>query len=108
MMVIGPGRVNFSLRVVWRARGARLVSMDAAFQRERGDHLRHHRLVAVFADAHLDLVREVDPVDLFQEAMNEVLTRLFALGDDVDPRRFLQLDREQRGVALGPRQFIAF
>ncbi len=33
-------------------------------------------------------------------AMDEMLSRLLAVGDDVDAAIFLQLDREQRGIAL--------
>ena len=36
----------------------------------------------------------------FEEAVDEMLPRLFALGDDVDAGVFLDLDRQQRGVAL--------
>ena len=40
--------------------------------------------------------------------MDEMLAGLLALGDDVDAGVFLQLERQQRGVALGARQFLAF
>ena len=39
--------------------------------------------------------------------MNEMLPRLLALGDDVDPGILLQFHRQQRGVAFCPRQFVA-
>ena len=70
-------------------------------------HHRHHRFVAVGADSHLDLVREVDAVDEFQKAVDEMLTRLFAVADDVDAGVLLPFDRKQRGVELGRGQFIA-
>ncbi len=90
------------------ARDAGLVGMDAAFQPQRRDDLRDHRLVAVFADSHLDLVGEIDALDLLQKAMDEVLPGLFALGDDVDAGIFLKFYCQHGGVALGARQFVAF
>ena len=86
---------------------AGLIGMDAALQPERRHHLRHHRLVAVLADAHLDLVGEIDALDLLQKAVDEMLPRLLALGDDVDAGILLQLQRQQRGVALGARELVA-
>jgi len=86
---------------------AGLVGMDAALEPQRRHHLRHHRLVAIFADSHLDLVGEVDALDLLQKTVNEMLAGLLALGDDVDPGIFLQLHRQQGGIALGARQFGA-
>ena len=76
-------------------------SMDPAFELERRHHLRHHRLVAVAADADLDLVIEVDALDLLQKAMDEVLARLFTISNHVQPRLLLRLDPQQRGVELG-------
>ena len=37
----------------------------------------------------------------FEKAVHEMLARLLAVGDDVDAAILLQLEREQRGVALG-------
>ena len=71
------------------------------------DHLRHHRLVAVFADSHLDLVGEIDAFDIGQKAMHEMLPRLLALGDDVDAGVLLQFYRQHGGVALGARKLGA-
>jgi hypothetical protein len=34
-------------------------------------------------------VCEIDAIDLFEKAVDEMLTRLLALGDDVDPGIFL-------------------
>ena len=81
--------------------------MHAAFQSQLADHLRHHRFVPVGADAHLDLVREVDAVDEFEKAVHEVLPRHLAVGDDVDAGVFLLLQREQRGIGLRGRKLIA-
>ena len=83
-MVIGPGRVNLSLRLVWARASRASVACTRPLQAQRADHRRHHRLVAVVADAHLDLVREIDAVDEFEEAVHEMLARLLAVGDDVD------------------------
>ena len=86
------------------AREPRLAAVHAALEPQLADHLRHHRLVAVGADSDLDLVREIDAVDEFEEAVDEMLARLLAVGDDVDAAILLQLEREQRGVALGRRR----
>ena len=101
------GQGEFQLARGVGAGDAGLIGMDAALQPQRRHHLRHHRLVAVFADSHLDLVGEIDALDLLQKAVDEMLARLLALGDDVDAGVLLQLDRQQRGVALGARQLVA-
>ena len=98
--------MNFSFFVVWRA-PARLGLVHAALQAQRADHLRHHRLVAVVADAHLHLVLEVDALDVLEEAVHEVLARLLAVADDVEAGVFLLLEPQQRGVALGSRELGA-
>ncbi len=79
----------------------RLARVHAALETKRARHRRHHRLVAVGADADLDPAREVDAVDEFEKAVHEMLARLLAIGDDVDAGILLQLERKQRGVALG-------
>ena len=86
---------------------ARLGLVHAALERERAAHHRHHGFVAVGADAHLDLVGEIDAVDEFEEAVHEMLARHFAVADDVDAGVFLQFDREQRGVELALREIVA-
>ncbi len=86
---------------------ARFGLMHAALERELAAHHRHHGFVAVGADAHLDLVGEIDAVDEFQKAVHEMLARHFAVADDVDAGVFLQLDRQQRGVELGLRELVA-
>ncbi len=100
-IVIGPGRVNFSFLFVCAPRELRLEGVHAALEPQRPHHLRHHRFVAVGADAHLDLVGEVDALDALQEAVHEVLARLLAVADDVDAGVLLLLDGEEGGVALG-------
>ena len=44
---------------------------------------------------------EVDSLDLGEEAVHEVLTRLLAVADDVDAGVFLHLQPEQGRVGLG-------
>ena len=72
-----------------RTGDCRLGLMHAALQPQRSRHLRHHRLIAVGANAHLDLVGEVDALDAFEEAVDEMLARLLAVGNDVDAGVFL-------------------
>ena len=106
-MVIGPGRVNFSLRLVCARAACASIAWTRPFSRSGAGHDRHHRLVAVVADSHLDLVREIDAVDPLQKSVHEMLARLFAVADDVDAAIFLQLHRKDGGVALAFREFIA-
>ncbi len=107
-MVMGPGSVNFSFRLVWARASLRLHGVHPALEAHRRHHLRHHRFVAVGADAHLHLVGEVDALDALQEAVHEVLARLLAVADDVDAGVLLLLDGEQGGVALGRLERRAF
>ena len=102
------GQGEFQLAGGVGAGDAGFIGMDAALQRQRRDHLRHHRLVAVVPDAHLDLVGEIDALDLLQKAVDEMLAGLLALGDDIDAGILLQLHRQHGGVALGAGKFVAF
>ena len=95
-----PGHGDLELARGMRAGEPRLGAVHAAAELERPGHRRHHRLVAVVADAHLDLVGEVDAVDEFEKAVHEMLPRLLAVGDDVDAGVLLQLQRQQRRVEL--------
>ena len=72
----------------------RLAGVHARAQPQRRDHGRTHRLVAVVADAHLDAPVEIDALDRFEEAVDEMLARLLAVADDVDAGVLLQLERE--------------
>ena len=85
---------------------ARFGLMHAALESEIAAHHRHPGFVAVGADAHLDLVGEIDAIDEFQKAMHEMLARHFAVADDVDAGVLLHFDREQRGVELGLREIV--
>ena len=86
---------------------ARLGFMHAALERERAAHHGHHRLIAIGADAHLDLVGGIDAVDEFQEAVHEMLARHFAVADNVEAGVLLQFDRQQSGVELALREIAA-
>src|SRR4051812_32054890 len=83
-----------------RASQARLRLVYATLELQRpGDH-RHHRVIAVVADAHLHFPAEVDAVDEFEEAVHEMLTRLLAVRNDIDAGILLRLDPQERRVAL--------
>ena len=81
--------------------------MHAALEFELCHHLRHLRVVAAVSDAHRHLVLKVDAVYLLQKAVHEVLTCLFAVANDVQACVLLQLDPQQRGIALGLQQLVA-
>ena len=107
MMVIGPGMVILSLRAVCARANLASVPCTRPRSLSGAGHRRHHRLVAVVADAHLDLVGEVDAVDEFEKAVHEMLPRLFAVGDDVDAGVLLKLQRQQRRVELSGGEVAA-
>ena len=90
-MVIGPGRVNFSLPLGMRASDAGLEGMDAPLAPERPGDGRHQRFIAVVADAHRHPPAKIDPLDAFEKTVDEVLARLLAIRHDVDTGVFLLL-----------------
>ena len=47
---------------------------------------------------------EIDAVDRFEEAMDEMLARLLAVGDDVDPGILLQLQGNAASRRAWPRR----
>ena len=75
--------------------------MRASLQAERSDDHGHLGLVAIVADTLVTLCSKSMPGDGFEKAMHEVLVRLLAVGDDVDPGIFLFFQPKQRGIALG-------
>ena len=77
-----------------------LETVDAAVAAERSGDGRHLRVVTVVADAHPHPPPEIDALDLFEEAVHEMLPGLFAVGDDIDPGVFLLLQHQQRCVPL--------
>jgi len=102
-----PGQGDLELAAGMGAGKPRLVCMDAAAQRQRTGYLRHHRLVALLADAHLDPLGEIDAVHEVEEAVDEMLSRLFAIGDDVDAGILLQLDGDEGRIALAGLEVFA-
>ncbi len=52
------------------------------------------------------LLREVDAVDEFEEAVDEMLARLLAVADDVDAGVLLQLERERASRRAWPAREI--
>src|ERR1700731_1042794 len=106
-MVIGPGSVNLRRRLGWRCAAPGSPRMrGAAAPQLAGDH-RHQRLVAVVADPDADPAVEIDAFDPFEKAVDEMLARLLAVADDVDPGIFLELERDEGGVALALDQRLA-
>ena len=101
----GHGDLESATRV--GPRHARLGLVNAPAQPQLPDHHRHHRVVAVVADAHLDLVLEVDALDRLEKAVDEVLPRLLAVAHHVDPGVFLRLDPEQSRIALALGQVVS-
>ncbi len=104
-MVIGPGRVKRSLRVVCARANRASAACTRPRSRSGAVDGRHHRLVAVVADAHLDPPGEIDPLDVLEKAVHEMLARLLAVADDVDAGILLQLDREQRRIEFSGFEF---
>ena len=89
-----------NLRCGVGARMPRFGLVDAALEAQLAGDGRHHGFIAVAADSHFDLVAEIDAVDEFEEAVDEVLAGLLAVADDVDAGIFLHLDRKQGRVEL--------
>ena len=84
-MVIGPGSVNLSARVVWARVKRASLGVHAALARDRPGHRRHVDDVAVVADAHLGLLLPSRcRRDVLEEAVHEVDAELLAVGDDID------------------------
>jgi hypothetical protein len=98
-IVIGPGKVNLRRRAVW-PRDPRSLGMHRALAAQPAGDGRHHRLVAVVADAHRHAAGEVDAVDAFEKAVHEMLPRLLAVADDVDAAILLDFEGEQCRVTL--------
>ena len=108
IMAIGDGVANrhragqreFQLAGGVGAHEARAIGVNRAAARERGCDGRHLGDIAVVADAHLGFLRPVDAVDVFEKAMDEMDPELFAVGHDLEPGVFLQLQPHQCGIAL--------
>src|SRR6516225_2064707 len=81
--------------------------MHTAFKAQGAGDGRDHRLVTVGTDAHLDAPREIDALDEFEKAVDEVLPRLLAVGYDVDAAVLLQLEGDEGCVPLALFQSAA-
>jgi hypothetical protein len=99
-MVIGPGRVNLSWRRVWARAIAASKPRTLCLRRSGSGDGRHFRVVTIVADAHRDPSGKIDTLDVFEKAVHEVLARLLAVGDDIDPGVFLLLQHQPRRVPL--------
>jgi len=78
-----------------------VVRVHGAAAPERARHRGHLGPVAVGPDPDRLAPLEVHTLDGPEEAVDEVLARLLAVGHDVDPRRLLLLERHEDGVPLG-------
>ena len=107
-MVIGPGRVNLSLRLVWARAALASARWTGALAADRAGHGRDLGLVAVGADADRLPAIEIDAVEIGEKAVDEMDARLLAVADDVDARVLLQLHREDGRVDLACRERGAF
>ena len=90
-----------------RAGDQRLGRVDAVAPAQLAGDGRHRRLVAVVANADAHPAGEIDALDAGEKAVHEMLTRLLAVGDDVDAGILLNLQREQRRVALALGERLA-
>src|SRR6266404_6402736 len=77
-----------------------LETVDALFAAKRSCDGRNLRVVAIVADANCDPTAEIDTLEVFEKAVHEVLTRLLAVGDNIDPGILLLLQRQQCRAAL--------
>src|SRR5260370_22172985 len=75
-----------------------LETVDALLAAERSGDGRHFRVVTVVADAHRDPPGDIDTFDVLKKAVHEVLTRLLAVGDGINPGVFLLLQYQQLRV----------
>ena len=95
-----PRQGEFEAPRRMRAGDQRLVGVDAVAPAQRAGDGRHVSLIAVVANADAHAAGEIDAVDACEKTVHEMLTRLLAVGDDVDAGILLNLQREQRRVAL--------
>src|SRR5271165_1115956 len=77
-----------------------LEPVDALLAVERSGDSRHFRVVTIVADTHRHPPGEIDSLYLLEKAVHEVLTRLLAVGHDINPGVFLLLQHQHRRVAL--------
>lgn len=75
--------------------------------RDRADHGRHAGLVAI-TDLDGFTLLEIHAIQVFDEGGDEVLTRLLAIADDVDPGVLLLLQGDAQGILLARDQCLTF
>ena len=102
-----PGQGEFELPACVSAGDCGLECVDALLTPQRSGDCRHFRGITIIANAHCDPPRKIDTLDVFEKAVHKVLTRLLAIGDDIDPGVLLLLDHQQRGVALRLNERLA-
>jgi hypothetical protein len=71
-----------------------LKTVDVTLAPQRSRDGRHFRIVAIVANAHRDPPGKIDTLDAFEKAVHEVLTRLLAIGDNIDPGVLLLFQRQ--------------
>ena len=106
-MVIGPGKVNLTLRCVWLRRKAASSTKTGPRRATAPDHHRHVGIVAI-ADPDGLLVLEIDAVEILDERRDEMAARLLAVADDVDAGLLLIADGEANCVALALGELRTF
>jgi hypothetical protein len=77
-----------------------LKTVDVTLSPQRSGDGRHFRVAAIAADAHRNPPGKIDTLDVFEEAVHEMLTRLLAIGDNIDPGILLLLQRQKLRVVL--------
>jgi hypothetical protein len=95
----------FDRPVGLRAQELRIVDEDRLRPRYGTDYRRHARIVAIANPDDLALV-EIDSAEMFDEGRDEMLARLFAVSDDIDPGLPLIIDGQSQGILLAGRQLI--
>ena len=99
---------EFEPTLCFGAGNCRLEGVDTAFPSQPAGDGRHFRIITIGADAHRDSPGKIDAINVFEKAVDEVLTRLLAVGDDVDPGVFLLLQHQQCCVAFCFDQCLAY
>jgi oxamate amidohydrolase len=103
----GAGKRELQAPIRVSAGPPHLVQMHGTAPTDRTRHRGHFGPVTVGADPDRDAPVEIDPFDVFQEPVNEVLPRLFPVRDDIDAGRLLLLEGNQHSIALGGGQLRA-
>ena len=91
-----------------RARKPCLNLVHSAFELQWPNHHRNHCVVAIISDAHFHLVLKINASDEFEKAMHEMLSRLFAVCNDVNSGILLFLYPKKSRVSLRLGERLAF